>query len=142
MFIFACGLHNSECGPSQGEVDHVIDGDTVRLRSGEHVRYLLVDTPELSPAAQCFSHEARELNAALVEGREVTLKYESQCTDTYQRLLAFISVRDRDVNATLVGRGFARTLFIPPNGETRKREFEVLEREAQTELRGMWGSCR
>ena len=36
----------------------IYDGDTVTLSTGERVRLLQIDTPELSPA-ECFADEAR-----------------------------------------------------------------------------------
>jgi len=133
----------SVCGPTQATVAAVIDGDTIELDSGERVRYLLVDTPEITGGKdECYGAEAHAFNRDTVGGKEITLTYdELECEDRYGRLLAFISVGDRDINALLVERGFARVLYIAPSGEDRKAEYEALELQAQMGNAGQWGAC-
>jgi micrococcal nuclease len=137
----ACG-GAERCGPAAMTVKRVIDGDTVELADGERVRYLMVDAPEITDGhMDCYGAEARDLNRALVEGREVSLRYDVRCTDTYGRLLAYVSVDGREVNSLLVERGFACVLHIPPDGNDRLDEFTTLERAAQSANRGLWGNC-
>jgi micrococcal nuclease len=137
-----CALDPGRCGPSQAEVVRVIDGDTVELSSGERVRYLLVDTPEITGGKNdCYGQEASDFNRALVEGKQVTLTYDEECTDGYDRLLAYIEVDGREVNQLLVERGLACVLIIPPNGDEYGDAFRELEREAEAGLVGMWGAC-
>lgn len=135
------GTGANPCGPTVAVVDYVVDGDTVVLESGERVRYLLVDTPETSPPADCFGPEATTFNEQLVEGQEIELEYDVQCFDPYNRLLAYIKVSGVEVNARLVERGYACVLQIPPNGSDRVAEFENLQAIAESEARGMWGAC-
>lgn len=140
--LAACQINEGErCGPSKGTVARVIDGDTIELASGEKIRYLMVDTPETSGGVECYGEEARQFNIDLVEGQSVTLLYDTECVDRYQRLLAYVSVGDREVNSLLVERGFACVLHIPPNGADRKIEFETLESLAKQQGRGLWGAC-
>lgn len=137
----ACGSGGGDtCGPSEAVVVSVVDGDTVDLDSGERIRYLLVDAPELS-SDDCWAVEARDRNVDLVDGKRVTLRYDVECTDRFDRLLAYVSVDGREVNATMVERGYACTLYIPPNGEDRRDEFEDLEAAARAAGRGLWGAC-
>lgn len=137
--LAGCG-EESRCGPTHAVVVNVVDGDTVDLEGGERIRYLLIDTPELS-SNDCYAQEARQANIDLVLDHEVKLTYDVQCTDNYGRLLAYVSVGDVEVNRRLVERGFACDLFIPPNGEDRREEFASLESLARSEGRGMWGAC-
>jgi len=138
----AAGCGGDRCGPASATVSRVIDGDTIELESGEKVRYLLVDTPEISSGTpDCYGIEARDYNRELVEGKRVSLSYDRECTDAYDRLLAYVSVQDRVVNALLVERGFACVLVIPPNGADREAEYLELEAIARAESRGMWGVC-
>ncbi|NNC04866.1 thermonuclease family protein, partial [Corallococcus exiguus] len=140
--LSACGGGEGECGPSTGVVTKVIDGDTVVLQDGERIRYLLADTPETTKGHDdCFGEEATEFNRSLVEGRTVRLRDAEACTDRYGRRLAYVSVDGQDVNALLVQRGYACTLFIPPAGTSRRGEFEALELEARRARRGLWGRC-
>jgi micrococcal nuclease len=127
-------------------VTRVVDGDTieVRLRGREQdVRYIGVDTPEsVAPGepVQCFGPRASDLNRRLVEGRRVRLVFDAERRDVYGRLLAYVYVGHRFVNATLVRLGFARTLTIAPN-DTFAALFRRLERQAGRAGLGLWGAC-
>jgi micrococcal nuclease len=130
------------CGPTHAVVNRVIDGDTVELASGEKVRYLLVDTPEITNGHEdCYGAEARDYNRSLVERRVVELSYDEPCSDRYGRLLAYVSVAGREVNSLLVQNGFACVLHIPPAGDARAAAFNELQREAKSEARGLWAAC-
>jgi micrococcal nuclease len=124
----------------------VIDGDTieVRVNGGEDdVRYIGIDTPEtVKPGTpvQCFGPQAHELNQRLVAGRTVRLVFDSERRDVYGRLLAYVWLDHRMVNAELVRRGFARTLTIAPN-DAHAGLFHRLAAEAGRAGRGLWGAC-
>ena len=84
----------------------------------EDVRYIGVDTPETvkpDTPVQCFGPQASRFNHALVEHRRVRLVFGVERRDVYGRLLAYVYLGGRFVNAELVRRGLARTLTIPPN---------------------------
>ncbi len=133
---------SGRCGPSSGIVERVVDGDTIVLESGERVRYLMIDTPESTQGAtDCYGAESAEFNRTLVEGKEVELSYDVDCDDQYDRLLAYVTVGDREVNSLMVERGLACVLVIPPNGQERQAEFEAAEMRAQADLVGLWGVC-
>jgi len=129
---------DNRCGPTSAVVERVIDGDTVELDSGERVRYLMVDTPEVSGGVECYGEEARTFNTQLVEGQEIKLRYDVECEDRFGRLLAYVSVGDRDVNKLLIERGFACVLYIPPNGADVRPEYQALENQAKQEGAGLW----
>lgn len=130
------------CGPSSAVVSYVVDGDTVVLASGERVRYLLVDTPEITDGKnECWGTQATNHNAAMVAGQQVKLTYDVECKDVYGRLLAYVAVGDVEVNRELLQTGNACMLHIPPNGNTRWLEYQALEDEARQAGRGMWGAC-
>lgn len=144
--LAACGSDGgtpSPCGPSTGVVVRAIDGDTIELETGERIRYLLVDTPEsVNGATDCWGENAHQLNAQLVEGQTIDLDYdEAACTDRFGRTLAYVTVNGVDVNSTLVERGYACVLYIPPAGTDRHTEFENLEATARATGRGMWSAC-
>jgi len=124
-------------------VQEGIDGDTIVLTTGEKIRYLMIDTPEISGSPpDCFGIEAKDYNRDLVLQKEVTLEYDVECRDRFDRLLAYVSVQGREVNSLLVERGYACVLYIPPNGEDRRTEFDTLEAQAKAGQRGMWGACQ
>jgi micrococcal nuclease len=124
-----------------------VDGDTIEVRlpdgAAEDVRYIGVDTPETvkpDTPVQCFGPQASDFNHHLVEHRRVRLVFGVERRDVYGRLLAYVYLDGRFVNAELVRRGLARTLTIPPNdrfAEGLKR----LEIAAARAGRGLWGAC-
>jgi micrococcal nuclease len=127
-------------------VTRVVDGDTVEVEldgETEDVRYIGVDTPEtVKPGVpvDCFGPQASSFNHRLVEGRPVRLVFGAERRDQYGRLLAYVYLGDRFVNAVLLQRGLARTLTIPPNDRFAER-FERLETGAARAGRGLWGAC-
>jgi micrococcal nuclease len=127
------------CGETEAKVARVIDGDTIELESGIRVRYLLVDTPEVS--RDCFAENGKSFNSEMVLGKTVRLSYDERCTDHFGRSLAYVSVDGQEVNSLLVQRGYACVLFIPPDGASRVGEFDALEGEANNARRGLWSAC-
>jgi micrococcal nuclease len=127
-------------------VVRAVDGDTVEVRIGgrlEDVRYIGVDTPEtVKPGTpvQCFGHRASDFDRRLVEHRRVRLVFGVERRDVYGRLLAYVYIGHRFVNAELVRRGLARTLAIAPN-TLHEPLFERLELRAARAGRGLWGAC-
>ena len=145
------GEDESDQGPAAGEsakaeVMRVVDGDTIEVSVDgqvQDVRYIGVDTPEsVTPGepVECFGRRAGAFNERLVGGREVTLRFDRELRDRYGRLLAYVYVGSRLVNAELVRRGYARTLTIAPN-DSRAGLLARLEREAGQAGRGLWGDC-
>lgn len=140
--VMGCG-GGSPCGPTTGEVASVVDGDTITLSTGEKVRYLLSDTPEsVGGKNDCYGSTAADYNRTLVQGKQVTLKYDVECKDRFNRLLAYVTVDGVEVNSKLVSEGYACVLYIAPAGGSRREEFETLQSVAKTERKGMWGACQ
>ncbi len=127
-------------------VVRVVDGDTIEVRLDgrlEYVRYIGVDTPEtVKPGTpvKCFGPRASDFNHHLVEHRWVRLVFGVERHDVYGRLLAYVYLRHRLVNAMLARRGLARSLTIPPNDRLAPL-FRRLERRAARAGRGLWGAC-
>ena len=127
-------------------VTRVVDGDTIEVRLGgetEDVRYIGVDTPEsVKPdtPVECYALRASHYNEALVEHETVRLVFDAERRDVYGRLLAYVYLGDRFVNAELVRRGYATTLTIPPNDRFAAL-FDRLQDEAADAGRGLWDAC-
>jgi micrococcal nuclease len=123
-----------------------VDGDTIEVRlngRNEDVRYIGIDTPETvkpDTPVQCFGPQAHRFNARLVTHRRVRLVFGVERRDVYGRLLAYVHLGDRFVNAELARRGLARTLTIPPNDRFAGR-FKRLQTAAARAGWGLWGSC-
>lgn len=137
-------------GGPQGEevvapVLFVIDGDTIAVEldgDEEHVRYIGIDTPEVDPSigVECYGDEASALNKRLVTDQEVRLRFDAERHDIYGRLLAYVFVGERFINAEIVRAGAARTLTIPPN-DAYAELFARLAEDAGRAGRGLWGAC-
>lgn len=110
-------------------VTSVIDGDTINVRmNGQtyRVRYVGVNTPERDEA--CYN-EARNANVALVAGQEILMLRDRNNTDQYDRLLRYIFVGERFVNAELIANGWAEA--VEYNDDRRfTADFRRLERAA------------
>jgi micrococcal nuclease len=147
LLLLACGAETTAtpdegCGPASARIVAVTDGDTVISSEGEKIRYLLVDTNEITGGRNdCFGQEARRYNEALVLEKTVELAYGEACRDRFGRLLAYVSVEGREINELLIERGYGCVLYIPPNGGDRREALEALEARARAEHRGMWGAC-
>jgi micrococcal nuclease len=130
----------------QAKVVAVVDGDTARMLVDgreQSVRYIGIDTPESAipgERPECFGKDAAHLNRRLVAGERVTLEFGAGRRDRYDRLLAYVYLGERLVNAEIVRRGFARTLAIAPNTDFADR-FDRLEQAAANAGRGMWSAC-
>jgi len=140
IVVFAAWTHIH--GEEKGTVMKVIDGDTIVLDNGEVVRYIGIDTPEISvpvTALECYGPEATDKNKELVEGKQVRLARDIKNRDRYGRLLRYVYVDNSDifVNLDLVKEGYARTLKIYPN-ISYAQEIEMAVAGAQAEHKGMW----
>jgi len=132
LLICACAAP-----PDTATVTRVVDGDTIIIDSGQRVRYIGIDTPEIHNKKEAYGIEAWQANRQLVEGREVRLERDVSQTDKYGRLLRYVYVDDIFVNAELVRLGLAEVHAYPP--DTRYQELlEELEEEARAAGRGIW----
>lgn len=127
-------------------VTRVVDGDTIEARIGdevEDVRLIGVDTPEtVKPGTpvQCFGVRASHFSKQLLTGQRVRLVFGVERRDVYGRLLAYVYLGRRFVNAVLIRRGLARSLTIAPNDRFAPL-FQRLELRAARAGRGLWGAC-
>jgi len=126
-----------------GQVVDIIDGTTIRVSLGERsetVRYIGI-TPQESTrrptSAEASPGDAVEANRQLVSRQQVRLELDTQERDRDGRLLAYVYVADRMVNAELVRRGSAEVMTVQPNVRYRDL-FVTLEQEARDSRRGVW----
>lgn len=132
-------LWHSDHGNSvyeQALVTSVIDGDTVELADGRHVRYLGIDTPE---SGEYYAEEATAKNKDLVEGRTVELQRGKRDQDEYGRLLRYVYVDGIFVNAELVAQGYATAYIFDPD-DRYSQILVQLEQYAKTRERGLWAT--
>ncbi|MBI5887723.1 MAG: thermonuclease family protein [Deltaproteobacteria bacterium] len=115
-----------------------VDGDTIKLRGGEKVRYLGIDSPE---KGEPFYEEAKRRNSGLVKGKKVRLVVcGEEPRDKYGRTLAWVYTGESLlINSALLREGLGKLMIIPPCGLEKEKEFRQIEKEAHAERRGIWG---
>jgi micrococcal nuclease len=87
-------------------VTRVIDGDTFEIETGEKVRLIGINAPEIS---DIFGFESKEYLIKLIEGKDVDLQSDnlSSKTDRYNRLLRYVILNGEDINHKLILDGYA-----------------------------------
>src|SRR5207244_7188340 len=125
-----------------GQVIEVIDGNTIRVNRGgraETVRYIGINTKEINQPTkgpEASGGETAETNRQLVARQQIRLELDAQERDREGRLLAYVYVADKMVNAELVRRGAAEVMTVQPN--VRYREvFVTADHEAPDQRRGL-----
>ena len=123
-------------------VGSITDGDTFRTGSGDRIRLIGIDTPEVGQGA-CFAAEATAALTALIPpGTAVHLELDVDPIDRFGRTLAYVH-RDADglfVNRAMALDGFAVQLTVPPN-VARADQLGAAVAEARDAGRGLWGSA-
>jgi len=124
-------------------VAYVIDGDTIALRGGAHVRLLQIDTPEVG-TGECYSRRAaRDLRRMLPDGGSVGLQADPplDTVDRYGRLLRYVFRGGVNVNLALVSQGDATVWFYDHRRGRYAEKLLEAARRARAEKRGIWGAC-
>jgi micrococcal nuclease len=124
------------------EVARVGDGDSIELESGERVRLVQIDAPELGED-ECYGEEAAStLEDLLAPGSLVRLEADPRLDDIdrFDRLLRYVHLGDLNVNLQLVRRGAASIWFVDGPGRYADELLDAA-RKAQAAGRGLWGAC-
>lgn len=126
------------------KVKRIVDGDTLRAeyKGKEYkIRLLCIDTPEtvkVNVDEQPFGKLASEKLTEMLLNEEVSLVFEKDIDDNYDRLLAYVLLEDGTcVNAFMVEQGFARIDMVRPNTVNRDY-FTKLQDNAIKEGKGLW----
>ena len=126
--------------PTEGTIYRVIDGDTYYLSNGMKLRLIGINTPEVQSSyrnAEFYGSQASMYARKWLLNRKVTIEYDRQYYDRYDRLLVYLYVGDTMVNQWLVQQGYANVMTIAPN--TRYVNlFVASESYARKMLLGMW----
>jgi micrococcal nuclease len=134
----------SSAAPTQTAViASVTDGDTVRLTTGQRVRLLQIDTPELG-SGECYSRAARTALLALTPpGVTVVLETDAALdrVDRYGRLLRYLRRGAMNVNVELIRRGAGAPYFY--RGDRGRYATTLLShaRVARAHRIGLWKAC-
>ncbi|APH38794.1 thermonuclease family protein [Methanohalophilus halophilus] len=115
-------------------VVRVIDGDTFVMDSGEKVRLIGVDTPELD---EPYYTEAKDYLSNRIEGKQVLLEGDSSNRDTYGRLLRYVWLDGELVNRELVEEGLALSRAYEPDTKYQ-HIFAEAQQNARDAKLGIW----
>ncbi len=139
---------------SNAQVTRVVDGDTLVIDTGERVRLIGIDTPEIHESNKLYrdsknskqdiafikemGKRSYQFTKSLVEGKRVRLEFDVEKQDRYKRLLAYVYLQDGTfVNAQIVKEGYASLMTYPPNVKYADLFLE-LYRQARENKRGLW----
>lgn len=142
LAYWAMSLGNSTFGErfTRAKVASVVDGDTIVLSSGEQVRYIGIDTPEIFGEPECGGEAATELNRQLLKAGSVDLLPGPEEYDRFERLLRYVFADGVFVNAELVNQGLAHAQTYHPQ-ERFAQVLTQLEAGARAANRGSWQAC-
>jgi micrococcal nuclease len=134
--LYGCsdGACNTEPEITAVIVSYVSDGDTFKLSTGETIRLIGLNTPEIG---QKCSSEATNKLKELVLGKEITLKQDVDNKDQYGRLLRYIYVGNTFINLEMVKLGFAHKYEYGSNTKYSS-QFEQAENEAKQNEGCLW----
>jgi micrococcal nuclease len=129
-------------------VRSVIDGDTVVLENGLHLRYNGMNAPETGRWVTDYSpisKEATTRNIELVEGKRIRLKLAGDPIDMHGRIVANLFVVPDDpakpeieVRERMIKEGFAKAMGLGVTNEEYKT-LKSWQDEAKASHAGMWG---
>ncbi len=127
----------------------VVDGDTidvdpaVELPDGTTGRFrlLCIDTPETYGGSECYGAEASERLRELVEGEIVTLHFDRDCWDIYDRGLAYPELDGELLNVELARQGYALPIEEYFADYACCAEVQAAADEAAQAGAGGWGAC-
>lgn len=158
IFLTGCSVKSNKTGNGKKlhTVTEVIDGDTFRLDTGERVRLLGIDAPEMNESDKLerdSEQTGRDKNTIkklgkmsteyvkkIAEGKKVYLEkgQDSDDKDKYGRLLRYVYLEDGTfINGKIVRDGYAYVYYKYPVSKTE--EMSRYEKEARDNKRGLWG---
>jgi len=130
--IFYYGITGYAVTEMTGEiVSRVVDGDTLELTCGQKVRLKGINTPEKS---MMWSLEAEEFVRDLVENKSVEI--ESFGFDMYGRILAYVFVGGKNLNAEILERGLGTLYYYEK--DLHYEELRRAEEFARLNEIGLW----
>ena len=135
-----CGTERID---ERSRVAAVIDGDTIVLGDGRHLRLIGLNTPELGrdgKAPEPGAIAARDQLRALIftNRQQVDLRFDQERQDHYGRLLAHAFVADgRNITEQLLRAGAGSQLVVPPN-TWQVSCYQAAVNDARRQRKGIW----
>jgi len=100
-------LENTFSAKESVLVERVIDGDTVETEIG-NIRFLGINTPE---RGELYYNEAKAFLETEILNKTIELEFTRERYDKYNRTLAYVFYKNRNINVELVENGFANYYF-------------------------------
>ncbi len=136
-------------------VKWVIDGDTIVLCDGRHIRYIGINAPEIAHDnahfigsrqktrnAEPFGDAAKKYNQYLVGSKIIRLEFDKERHDRYGRWLAYVFLSNGTfVNKAMIEKGYAYVLPRKPNVEYEQILLQS-QRDAMVKKVGLWGQWK
>jgi micrococcal nuclease len=124
-------------------VSEVVDGDTVRLKDGQLVRFIGINTPEIDhkfghsdPFAEIARSHLRRI-IAKHDGQVILIK-DKELRDRYRRQLAHIfEPTGENIQAELLANGLGAWIVVPPNTAYMDC-YQSKEKIARSKSKGVW----
>ncbi len=114
-------------------VVEVVDGDTFQLKSGERVRLMGVDAPEME---RCGGPEAKKLLAGLILNKNVELK--ESVKEAYGRTMALVYSDGKLINKIIMESGYGK----PDYRKNSQRDIlTTAYHKAEIAKSGLWSLC-
>ncbi len=121
-----------EISREQAILVRVLDGDTIELDEGPHVRLLGINTPEKKMP---FSNESRVFLEQFIN-KTIELEKDKEDIDKYDRKLRYIYFENRFLNQEILELGLANTYYI--DGLKYKSLLLNAEAQARKLSIGIW----
>ncbi|HDZ16418.1 MAG TPA: nuclease [Methylophaga aminisulfidivorans] len=100
-------------------VKRVIDGDTIEISTGQRLRFIGINTPEISNRyhdAESGGESAKHWLQKQLTNKAIFIEYDQQQQDKYQRLLTHVFLNDGTyLNALILRKGLGMLTLTPPN---------------------------
>jgi endonuclease YncB( thermonuclease family) len=126
-------------------VAYVIDGDTVQLQDGRHIRIIGINTPEKKqkevPAEPLANQATLSLRKIISQyDGQLRLRLGKEHQDHYGRTLAHLFLPNgNNLTALLLRQGNGMSVSIPPNLQFQAC-YLAAENSARQLKRGVWGN--
>ena len=142
FYLFKQPIHETGLNYFKGpyKISFVIDGDTIVIDTGEKVRLIGIDAPEIhhpTLPVQRFGPEAADYLKIFAEKKECMLEFEpGNTSDIHGRLVAYVYVNNILVNAKMLKLGYA---YVYTSFHFKRlNEFVAIEKQARESKLGLW----
>ena len=137
-------IHKPASQKMVATVSKYVDGDTTYFHVGSQmikVRYLLIDTPELS-SNQPYAAQARDrLTQILSQAQTIEVAYDiGQKQDHYGRELMYVFADGLLVQEMLAGEGLAMVRYVTPPNTKYLDQVQAAQNRAKADHLNIWST--